>query len=53
MSPNPRRINGALEKSRKTSSAITIYEQIIRDYPDTDQATEAAKRIRILTPKRK
>jgi hypothetical protein len=37
-----------LEQSRRTTSALAVYTQIVRDYPGTSQATEAEMRIRIL-----
>jgi hypothetical protein len=34
-----------LERSRKTKEAVSAYQRIVRQYPDTPQAKVAAERI--------
>jgi TolA-binding protein len=39
-----------LEKAKKPSASLPYYRQVVKEYPDTPQAKEAAARIKALEP---
>jgi YHS domain-containing protein len=45
------RIGQNLEKTKKSSAALTYYRQVVKTYPDTPAAKTAAERIKALTPR--
>ena len=42
------RLGQSLEKASKTAAALKYYQQVVKDYPDTTQAKDAAARVKVL-----